>query len=153
MVNELMLIFFCTLGILILLGYLAYRVRQESKREMTLDRGGRIDAYRHYTPDMSRADIQDYFIECEQIQIPKQFAEEFLLHLFNMSKYLVEPDAPKIDHSLIEVWGIDDDIEDLINPILCKRNLKKIKWNEKDILDLRTIGDALSYAYRKTTIL
>jgi hypothetical protein len=148
--DELTLIIFCGSGILILVGYLAYRSHQFSKRKMVLNKGGIIKADGGYTPDIARSDLQEFFKECQLIEIPRDFSEEFLLQLFNMSKYLEEPPAPRLADDLIKVWGIDDNVEDLINPILTRRKLQKIRWDDTKILELRTMGDVLSYTYLKT---
>ncbi len=117
---------------------------------MVLDKGGTFDIEGKYIPDMSRLDLQEFVMECAKNSIPRNFAEEFLFQLFNMSTYLNEPPAPKIDDELHKKWGIDDDIENLINPILARRNLQGIKWNDSQILELGTIGDVISFCYWKT---
>jgi len=114
--NELNIIIFCSTGILILVGFIVYRIRRMPDIIMVLDKGGIFDVDGKYIPDMLRHDLKEFSIECAKNGIPPNFAEEFLLQLFNMSTYLNEPPAPKIEDELYKVWGIDDDIENLINP-------------------------------------
>jgi hypothetical protein len=121
-----------------------------SGTKMVLDNGGTFDLEGKYIPGMSRLDLQEFLFECAKAGITRDFAEEFLLQLFNMSTYLKEPPAPKLEDDLYKVWAIDDDIEELINPILTRRNLQRINWNDSPVLELGTIGDAILFCYRKT---
>jgi hypothetical protein len=130
-----------------LIGYIVFRLATD-KIEMNMDKGGTLDAENRYQPDMQRNDIQDFLAQCDQEGFSKQLSEEFLqalFALFNFGGFKSEPPAPKLTDDRFGDWGIDDDIDGLINPIFQKHEIPLINWTDPEVLELVTIRDILNY--------
>jgi hypothetical protein len=135
------------IGMLSLIGYIVFRLATD-KIEMNMDKGGTLDAENRYQPDMQRNDIQDFLAQCDQEGFSKHLSEEFLqalFALFNFGGFKSEPPAPKLTDDLCGDWGIDDDIDDLINPILKKHETSLIECFDLELQELVTIRDILNY--------
>ncbi len=133
----------CISIILICTAYIIYRFATD-KHEMVLDKGG-IRKDDLILPDFSRTDIQAFFKECHETNIPEKLAKEFIIALYNTLLFNSEPESPKLNDDRYDIWALDDDVDYPINYVLEKYGVNEIRWNQKDVLELQTIKDILVF--------
>jgi hypothetical protein len=120
-------------------------------QEMTLNLGGKKENGIFF-PDFNRDDIKLFIKECEDSGISKNIVKDFILSMYNTLYFKNEPSMPSIAESRYDNWELDDDIEDFINYIFNKYHIKKIRWNQTDILELNTMLDILNYLSNKIKV-
>jgi len=118
---------------------------------MTLNLGGEKENG-IFSPDFNRDDIKLFIKECKDSGISKNIAKDFILSMYNTLYFKNEPSMPSITESRYDNWKLDDDIEDFINYIFDKYHIKKIRWNQTDILELNTMLDILNYLSKKIKV-
>jgi hypothetical protein len=96
-----------------------------------------------------RGEIQEFINESIGLGFPKEFVEDFIKTIYTTWHFKQEPMSVNLKDDLISKWGCDDDKADLINIMLRKENIQKVKWNNKDVLRLKTIFDLMNYTYNK----
>jgi len=105
-----------------------------------------------FFPDFEREDIKLFIKQCEEVGISNNIAKDFILSMYNTMYFKSEPLMPNIEESRYENWKLDDDIEDFINYIFEKYNIEKVKWNQKEILEIDTFLDILNYLSKKIKV-
>jgi len=92
-----------------------------------------------YDREMFYRDIQEFNIS----PVVAQMAVDLLNTDLRFAEGVI---YPKLDEELYAVWGIDEEVEDIINVIFEKLNkAKRVNWNDSTILKLGTIKDLLLY--------
>lgn len=130
--------------LLVAVSYLLIRWLTAKPTTMLLDRGGvMIDGV--LVPDFERSDVVVFIEECRNASVSSDLAREFLVAMYNTMGFTKEPPAPKLSDDRYEVWGLDDDIEGPLNYVLAKHELNGVRWNQKEILALQTMGDLLAF--------
>ena len=118
------------------------------RQEMTLNLNGRKENEIFFS-DFGREDIKNFIKQCEEVGISNNIAKNFILAMYNTMYFKSEPLMPNLEESRYDNWELDDDIEDFINYIFQKYNIKKIKWNQKEILKIDSFLDILNYLSKK----
>jgi len=92
-----------------------------------------------YTREMFYQDIQEFNIS----PVVAQMAVDLLNTGLRFAEDVI---YPKLDEELYGVWGIDEEIEDIVNNILEKSNKsKRVNWNDSNILKIGTIKELMLY--------
>jgi len=118
------------------------------RQEMILNLNGKKENEILF-PDFEREDIKLFIKQCEEVGISKNIAKDFILSMYNTMYFKSEPLMPNLNESRYENWELDDDIEDFINYIFEKYNIEKVRWNQKEILEIDTFLDILNYLSKK----
>ena len=121
------------------------------RQEMILNLNGKKENAIFF-PDFEREDIKLFIKQCEEVGISNNIAKDFILSMYNTMYFKSEPLMPNIEESRYENWKLDDDIEDFINYIFEKYNIEKVKWNQKEILEIDTFLDMLNYLSKKIKV-
>ena len=134
--------------ILLLVCYIVYRLMSDKIQHMELNKGGFIKGETKI-PDFTRDDVKIFLAECNKYGIEEALAKEFFISVYNTLSWISEPNAPKFTDNRYDLWGLDDDIDDVINYIFEQHNISPIKWNDREILNLVYFKDILVYLQEK----
>lgn len=130
--------------IVVCIVYLIVRWRMTEVPAMVLDRGG-FEQNGLLMPDFSREDLMAYIEECREASISSELAKEFVVAMYNTLRFTKEPPAPKLTDDRYEVWALDDDVGEPLNYVLARYQRPHVRWDDPEVLDLRTIEDVLHF--------
>jgi hypothetical protein len=152
--------------IIILICYITFRARLKINSEcefifervlrfmtdklepIVLNKGGFIKNEIIY-PDFERLDLSKFLGQCKENNIPHEIGKKFIIAVYNNIIWQTEPEAPKLSDDRYILWDLDEEIEEVLNSIFEEYNIEKIRWNNRDILDLVTFKDILLYIKEK----
>lgn len=135
--------------ILICVFYVVFRFFTKKTIHMKLDKGG-VEIGNTLSPNYERSDIKEFLKECQKSEISVELAKDFIVGIYNTLNFIKEPPAPKLsDNRYEEPWEIDDDIGDLLNYVLSKYQVPLVRWNQDEVLDLKTMEDILVYMSKR----
>jgi len=130
--------------IALLTGYLCYGLATQKIEPMKMDKGGSRSTGESL-PDFERTDIKAFIATCHEQGISKEVANDFIISVYNNMSWQTEPMMPKLDDSRYKLWGLDDEIDEVINFIFNKYNVQPIKWSDKEVIELHTFRELLMY--------